>query len=1736
MTNDYIRKLTGFEIGGPHPVDKRFVLTKKEMREEPMMMPDLYFAMCVDDSEFYIYDSENEVLDTTGRFRPLLGRIKEIIEIIAPRDCEGNYVRAAGAEETAKALEALEAYFNSEMDALEAKFDSEIGELTEALLEEVNERILGDLALEALIDSETARAIAAENELDLKIDSEVAHLGDLIEDVDDRLQKEIDRATASEGVLALLIEELTQDVEDLEVKLDSEVIVLNAKIDSEVGKLNDRLDVVDSEISRLDDELVELNSEVIILNDKVDALDSEVARIDSELVVIDNKVDMLDSEVQALDEKVDLLDSEVEALNRRVDLFDSEIDRLDGRIDDLEDKVDSEVDRLDGRVDLLDSEVSELSDKVDELEVKIDSEVERLEDLIDSEVSKLEDKIDTLEDKVDSEVSRLDDKIDSEVTRLEDLIDSEIASVRDWAEETFVKDVLLDGLSIVSEGIAKILIDNDTIKLNSEGMLSAAASSGAQAIELETSEGQIRAILYDKDGNVLDTSNFVKVYDSEALVNVLYSEGVMEFTKANGSTIEIELDFATKEFVEQLVDSERLAREAVDSELFIRIDELDSEVIRLNSEVEEVKEDIIEINSEIDNLKVVDSELETKIEELDEKVDSEVSRLEDLIDSEEAARKLADSELSKKIDDLEIEINSELDIINDRLDELEIKVDSEVARIDTLIEILDSEKQVVLVDGIATAIDVNKVDVNYDTDTLKIVNNELVVKDVKLPSLHLYGDRNTLDDIMPDGFTADSENYLADQIWVIDKLASLLGTFRGSYDSEGGIYAAYPVGTHGPSTVIANNDYSYTVEPNSEGTLLTRYKAIAEFDEATGEYTLKSWEPEYHVIIPGVPFTSAELEAIRSGITKTKVKAFEKHIETVEDVTPLDELRVLSQKLNKTGHTIEYVKMPIWLSSEGTGLVFGNKLNVASGEYAVAEGNNTKATGKYVHVEGQGTQATKDAAHAEGFRTEASGYYSHAEGNASEASGDYSHAEGDWTTASGIAAHAEGSGTASGDYSHAEGSSSKASGEGSHAEGSATASGDYSHAEGVWRTKADGKYSHAEGWSKTLKDYAHAEGKDTTASGEEAHAEGYLTIASGENAHAEGWGTTASGLSSHAEGLETKALKADSHAEGAHTIAGGSVSHAEGYNAIITSEGMYSHAEGYYTTIASAYQHVQGKYNIADSEGKFADIIGNGVDNTNRKNISALDWSGNLHLKGMVYVDADDDSTNGTMLRKIFKMTKDEYDALVSVDSEAVYLIEDSETIATISPNWSENDVTSLDYIKNRTHYTKDDGSVVPLNYKYTPGSFVDSEGKALADGAVKTVKTGEVFNDYVTNVASGDYSHAEGNSTTASGEGSHAEGHLTIASGKYAHAEGGEIAVPSFTYKTIASGAYSHAEGQATTASGEASHAEGYYNEVSGNYSHAEGMENKISGHRSHVEGTGNTVTANSAHAEGNLTTASGNCSHAEGGGTKATNYHSHAEGSQTTASGDSAHAEGNNTIASGLHSHAEGQGTSALNKQSHAEGYFSTASGEASHAEGYNSLASGNYSHAEGNQDVQYYKPGSGTVGVRGAASGSASHTEGVSTTSTNEAGHTEGIGTVVRSDNTGHITTKNEGKAAHAEGILTAITSTGQAAHAEGYGTIASSKAQHVQGISNIEDSEGKFADIVGGGVFDVDSNTIDRKNISALEWNGTLRLKGDVYVQCNDNSTGGSKLIAVPEPPATGTYTLKAVNGVLTWVAG
>ena len=130
-----------------------------------------------------------------------------------------------------------------------------------------------------------------------------------------------------------------------------------------------------------------------------------------------------------------------------------------------------------------------------------------------------------------------------------------------------------------------------------------------------------------------------------------------------------------------------------------------------------------------------------------------------------------------------------------------------------------------------------------------------------------------------------------------------------------------------------------------------------------------------------------------------------------------------------------------------------------------------------------------------------------------------------------------------------------------------------------------------------------------------------------------------------------------------------------------------------------------------------------------------------------------------------------------------------------VSPSELEYGELALNYAKgNETLMFKNNqNEIVTFSPK-------DNENRGVGQSYPNSI-SGEIFNNYYANMADGDYSHAEGDSTAASGYASHAEGWGTFAAGDHSHSEG---------YRGMAIGTSSHAEGSATTASGKSSHAEG--------------------------------------------------------------------------------------------------------------------------------------------------------------------------------------------------------------------------------------------------------------------------------------------------------------------------------------
>lgn len=186
--------------------------------------------------------------------------------------------------------------------------------------------------------------------------------------------------------------------------------------------------------------------------------------------------------------------------------------------------------------------------------------------------------------------------------------------------------------------------------------------------------------------------------------------------------------------------------------------------------------------------------------------------------------------------------------------------------------------------------------------------------------------------------------------------------------------------------------------------------------------------------------------------------------------------------------------------------------------------------------------------------------------------------------------------------------------------------------------------------------------------------------------------------------------------------------------------------------------------------------------------------------------------------------------------------------------------------MKTEQELTEDEKTQVRKNLRLI-GKDVEGQVFTIDGTEVTASANAEIFGDYDTNVATGQWSIAEGSGTVAKGRASHAEGAFSQALNDGCHVEG---------YGTKATGYWSHAEGEMTVVSSYASHAEGSYTKMpdgSTRYGTA-------SGYASHIEGGGCHATASCAHSEGLATTAKGNYSHSEGRFTIAGSPAQHVEG----------------------------------------------------------------------------------------------------------------------------------------------------------------------------------------------------------------------------------------------------------------
>lgn len=124
---------------------------------------------------------------------------------------------------------------------------------------------------------------------------------------------------------------------------------------------------------------------------------------------------------------------------------------------------------------------------------------------------------------------------------------------------------------------------------------------------------------------------------------------------------------------------------------------------------------------------------------------------------------------------------------------------------------------------------------------------------------------------------------------------------------------------------------------------------------------------------------------------------------------------------------------------------------------------------------------------------------------------------------------------------------------------------------------------------------------------------------------------------------------------------------------------------------------------------------------------------------------------------------------------------------------------------------------------------------------------------------------------------------------------------------------------------------------------------------------------------------------------------------------------------------------------------------------------------------------------------------------------------------------------GNRSHAEGSGTAIGGTSHAegngttkgvySHAEGHGTIASSNFQHVQGQYNIEDTEDKYAHIVGKGTYNA------RSNAHTLDWDGNGWFAGTIKVGGTGQDDETAQEVALKSEVPTDAHINELISAAL-----
>lgn len=210
-------------------------------------------------------------------------------------------------------------------------------------------------------------------------------------------------------------------------------------------------------------------------------------------------------------------------------------------------------------------------------------------------------------------------------------------------------------------------------------------------------------------------------------------------------------------------------------------------------------------------------------------------------------------------------------------------------------------------------------------------------------------------------------------------------------------------------------------------------------------------------------------------------------------------------------------------------------------------------------------------------------------------------------------------------------------------------------------------------------------------------------------------------------------------ATGSETCSAGSMSFTEG-SGTKAYGGYGSHSEGRETISTHQAQHAQGTYNLKDTsaeewynKGTYADIVGNGVSNTDRSNAYTLDWAGNGTFSGTV------SSATGADYAEYFEWkdgnpdNEDRVGYIVALDGNKIVKANSDDDILGICSGTAMVLGDSAEWNWNKRYLTDDFGRVIYEEYDINHEEKTDEVGSIIEEAWVEHIhapKTNPNYDD----------------------------------------------------------------------------------------------------------------------------------------------------------------------------------------------------------------------------------------------------------------------------------------------------------------------------------------------------------------------------------------------------------------------